>query len=40
MDPPCELSPRAIPGFGERVIDQFDQLREYVVLLDFDFKAC
>ena len=34
-----ELSPRASPGFGKRVIDQLDRLREHTVLSDFDFDA-
>ena len=37
--PAGELSPRASPGFGKRVIDQLDQLREHTVLPDFDFDA-
>ena len=39
MGPAGELSPRASPGFGKRVIDQLDQLREHTVLTDVDFDA-
>ena len=38
MGPAGELSPRASPGFGNRVIDQLDQ-QEHTVLPDFELDA-
>ena len=39
VGPAGELSPRASPGIGKRVIDQLNQLREHTVLPEFRLFA-
>ena len=39
MAPAGEPSPRASLGFGKRVIDQPDHLREHPILPNIDFDA-